>query len=130
MLAGAAAVTLGMGALLAAAWAGWPRLATTPPDRLTLWGGLVFPLVVLTALVAAALALEERLRPGGAALRVEAGARQWDWRFAYPAEGLASAGALHIPAGRDVNVAVTSVDVSTASGSPAWAARSTPSPAM
>ncbi len=111
MLAGATAIALGMGALLAAAWAGWPRLAAAPPDRLTLWGGLVFPLVVLIALVAAALALGERLRPGGAALRVEAEARQWDWRFAYPAEGLASAGTLHIPAGRDVDVAVTSADV-------------------
>ena len=111
MLAGATAIALGMGALLAAAWAGWPRLAAAHPDRLTLWGGLVFPLVVLIALVAAALALGERLRPGGAALRVEAEARQWEWRFAYPAAGLAGAGTLHIPAGRDVDVAVTSADV-------------------
>ena len=56
MLAGAAAVTLGIGG------ASRRGLAAAPPDRLTLWGGLVFPLVVLTALVAAALARGERLR--------------------------------------------------------------------
>ena len=70
MLAGATAIALGMGALLAAAWAGWPRLAAAHPDRLTLWGGLVFPLVVLIALVAAALATSPTLR--GARARLDA----------------------------------------------------------
>ena len=111
MLAGATVLALGMGALLLAAWAGWPRLAQAEPDRLALWGGVVFPLVVLAALVAAALALGERLRPGGGALRVEAEAQQWEWRFAYPEAGLESMNVLHIPAGRDVDVAVTSLDV-------------------
>lgn len=111
MLAGAGAIALALGAILARAWTGSPLLARLGPERLTLWGGVVVPTLVLAALVAAALALGERLRPGDATLRVEAVARQWGWDFAYPAAGLASAGVLHIPAGRDVDVAVTSADV-------------------
>jgi cytochrome c oxidase subunit 2 len=111
MLAGSTAIAAGVAALLVRAFLGSPALARLRPDLLVLWGGVAFPLAVLAALVAAALALGERLLPGTAPLRIEAVARQWAWDFAYPDAGTASTGVLHLPAGRDVDLAVTSADV-------------------
>ncbi|CAO3435049.1 cytochrome c oxidase subunit II [Azospirillum doebereinerae] len=78
-------------------------------------GGLALPLPVLTALLGYALFQGEyRLgRPGSEALRVEARARMGQWSFAYPeAPGApVTVGVLHLPAGRLVEVVVTSEDV-------------------
>ncbi|UEM01340.1 cytochrome c oxidase subunit II [Skermanella rosea] len=80
-----------------------------------LWGGLVMPVAVLSALLGYALFTGERLVPrqGDGALRIDAHARQWQWEFAYPdAPGAASTiDVLHIPAGRPVDIHVTSGDV-------------------
>jgi cytochrome c oxidase subunit 2 len=81
--------------------------------RTILWGGLVVPVIILTALVGAAFMLGERLLAhprDPAPLRIEAVARQWAWEFRYPG-GAASQGRVHMPAGRDVDFAVTSADV-------------------
>lgn len=80
--------------------------------RLILWGGLVVPLVILSGLVTAALALGERVLVvgRGEALRIEAVARQWTWRFRYPG-GHETDDLLHLPAGRDVDIVLTSEDV-------------------
>jgi heme/copper-type cytochrome/quinol oxidase subunit 2 len=86
-------------------------------------GGLVFPSVVLLALLLYGLVVGERLvvRPDtlvsewGAPLplRVTAEARRWQWTFGYPSlgTGAQSVGRLHIPAGRPVVVQVSSRDV-------------------
>lgn len=78
-------------------------------------GGLLMPLPVLTALTGFALFQGEyRLgQPGADAVRVEARARMGEWRFAYPdAPGApVTVGVLHLPAGRLVEIAVTSEDV-------------------
>ena len=80
-----------------------------------LWGGLVMPVVVLTALLGYALFTGERLVPrvDDGVLRVEAHARQWQWEFAYPetAGAAATIDVLHIPAGRPVDIHITSADV-------------------
>ncbi len=76
--------------------------------------GLVFPGAVLAVLLAYGLVVGERLLPreGTNIVQVEAEARQWAWRFAYPGLRMdATDGVLHIPAGRPVNVHVTSLDV-------------------
>lgn len=81
--------------------------------RLILWGGLVIPLVLLAGLVAAAFALGERGIAAArepAALRIEAVARQWVWQFRYPG-GHVTTNLLHLPAGRDVDIVLTSEDV-------------------
>jgi len=76
--------------------------------------GLVFPVTVLSALLAYGLVIGERLLPRTAPdlVTVEAEARQWAWRFAYPGlPGRETEGVLHIPAGRPVDVRITTVDV-------------------
>ncbi len=76
--------------------------------------GLGFPLVVLAALTVHGLMVGERLLPRQAEglVTVRAEARQWAWTFAYAgAPGLATEDVLHIPAGRPVNVEITSRDV-------------------
>lgn len=75
-------------------------------------GGLAFPLPVLFALTTAALWWGEGAARREAPLRVEAEASMWEWRFRYPGTARPdSIGHLHLPAGRDVEVVVTSRDV-------------------
>lgn len=76
--------------------------------------GLAFPMVVLAALLAYGLVVGERLLPRESAdvARVSAEARRSAWTFAYDdAPALRTEGTLHIPAGRPVDVAITTVDV-------------------
>lgn len=76
--------------------------------------GLAFPAIVLAALLGYGLIVGERLLPrdSGNVVQVEAEAQQWRWTFAYADRpGWTSEGVLHIPAGRPVDVAVTSRDV-------------------
>jgi cytochrome c oxidase subunit 2 len=114
MLAGAAALFLGVSAVLAVAWIAPARLGPAPGRRLVLWGGLVMPVVVLAALVTAAFALGEGLlmRGARAPMRIEAEGRMWAWTFRYPeAAGVETQNVLHIPAGHDIEFVVTSADV-------------------
>lgn len=84
-------------------------------ERVWLWGfGLAFPLVTLAALTGYGLVVGDRLLPRDASdlVTVRAEARQWAWTFGYAdAPGLATNGVLHIPAGRPVDVEITSTDV-------------------
>ncbi len=76
--------------------------------------GLVFPVTVLSALLAYGLIIGERLLPRTAPdlVTVEAEARQWAWRFAYPGlPGRETEDVLHIPAGRPVDVRISTLDV-------------------
>ncbi|HEY6919275.1 MAG TPA: cytochrome B [Tabrizicola sp.] len=116
MLAGSAAILLLVLGLLTAALLRRP--ATTDVEshgRIWFWGfGLGFPLVTLAALTVYGLVIGERLPPRDTpgVVTVEAEARQWAWTFRYPdAPGLATDGILHIPAGRPVDVRITSRDV-------------------
>lgn len=113
MLAASAAIFLVVSALLALALLRPAPLRAFGAERTMLWGGLIVPLVILTALVAAAFALGERLLAiprEPAPLRIEVVARQWAWEFHYPG-GFSTADRLHMPAGRDVDFVVTSEDV-------------------
>jgi len=115
MLAGSAVIFLWVSAALGLALLRPAPLRAAGPQRVLLWGGLIVPAVILTALVAAAFALGERLLAlprEPAPLRIEALARQWTWTFRYPDAGdLETADRLHIPAGREVDFAVASADV-------------------
>ena len=75
--------------------------------------GIAFPVVVLMALLAYGLVVGERLLPRETTdvLRVEASASRSDWYFSYGDLGRTSRNTLHIPAGRDVDVAITTLDV-------------------
>lgn len=102
--------------LLALAWRRPSRAGDRDAsERLWIIGfGLAFPGAVLAALLAYGLVIGERLLPreGAAAARVQAEARQWSWTFSYAdAPGRSTVGILHIPAGRPVDVAITTADV-------------------
>ncbi len=83
--------------------------------RIWMWGlGLGFPMVTLAALTGYGLVIGERLLPRDASdlVTVQAEARQWAWTFRYGGAPVsATEGVLHIPAGRPVNVEITSTDV-------------------
>ena len=80
-----------------------------------IWGlGLGFPLVTLATLTGYGLVVGERLlaRNTPDLVTVSAEARQWAWTFRYvEAPGRVTDSVLHIPAGRPVNVEITSIDV-------------------
>ncbi|MTE01198.1 cytochrome B [Paracoccus sp. YIM 132242] len=119
MLGGAAAILLLVLVLLALAFrrGGGPSDAAADSRGEAVWIkglGLGFTMAVLAALSAWGLWIGERLlpRPGPGVVAVEAQGRQWAWRFSYPdAPGRVTEGALHIPAGRPVDVRITSADV-------------------
>jgi heme/copper-type cytochrome/quinol oxidase subunit 2 len=121
LLAGATAIFVLVMALLwlalrrgPAGMAGDPA-ADDRHERVWIKGlGLAFPLATLAALTAYGLVVGERLlpRPGPDVVAVGAEGRQWAWTFTYAdAPGRATEGVLHIPAGRPVDVAITSADV-------------------
>ncbi len=113
LLGGAAVIFLLVMALLAAAI--WRRGRGQASEKVWFWGlGLAFPFAVLSALTVYGLVLGERLLPRDAPDRVtvSAEARQWAWRFGYDdAPGVVTEDILHIPAGRPVDVQITSIDV-------------------
>lgn len=82
-------------------------------------GGLVLPALVLIPLAIAGFVIGERTlaHHGAPDLRVEATGRQWGWDFGYPdaaspnGDRPRTTNVLHIPAGRTVEVLVTSQDV-------------------
>ena len=70
--------------------------------------------LVLGALTAYGLVVGERLmpRPHDDLVTVRAEGRQWEWRFGYAdAPGRETRDVLHIPAGRPVDVEITTADV-------------------
>lgn len=114
MLAGATVIfLLVLGLFLLVLWK--PGAARrVPSSRWILIGGIVLPLVTLTALVGQGLLRGEYLLrdgPGGAPIEVEARGRMWAWEFHYPDNAGSSLGVLHIPAGRTIRVTATSEDV-------------------
>lgn len=115
MLVGGLAILGFVLALLTAALLRRPAGDDDSGTPIWLWTlGLGFPLVTLAALTVYGLVIGERLLPRDAPdlVVVEAEARQWAWTFAYPdAPGLQTEGILHIPAGRPVDVRITSSDV-------------------
>lgn len=116
MLVGAGTILLLVAGMLVAAVLRTPPAGQDDADvRFWLWGmGLAFPLVTLATLTAYGLFIGERLLPRAASdlVTVRAKARQWEWSFTYPdLPGRVTEGILHVPAGRPVDVEITSRDV-------------------
>ncbi|WP_235919472.1 cytochrome c oxidase subunit II [Aureimonas psammosilenae] len=112
MLAGAAAIMALVLALVALAFAKPGIGRSVDPKRWLVWGGLVFPGVVLSALLVFALGLGEHLLPHRHpdTYTVEAVPVQWAWTFRYPG-GAETMNILHLPAGRPIDVRVVGTDV-------------------
>lgn len=89
------------------------------PRNWIIGGGIFLPLPILLALTFYALWQGEYLLRGGGGfplqspLRVEAHGTMWQWRFSYPdiRGATPTSGTLHIPAGRTVEIRVSSSDV-------------------
>jgi cytochrome c oxidase subunit 2 len=83
--------------------------------RFVIGGGIVFPVTVLTALLAYSLGISRALTQpmSDAPLRIEIIGRQYWWEVRYPdlGEGAVTANALHLPLGREVELHLTSADV-------------------
>ena len=80
---------------------------------LVLLGGFLVPLVVLVALFALIVSdmpISAQPRPGSADLTVHVVGHQWFWEARYPG-GAVTANELHVPAGRPVEIALTTDDV-------------------
>ena len=110
MLAGSGAILALVLALLVMAFRRPPAQA---PERVWIVGlGLAFPLVTLALLLGYGLVVGERSLPreGREVVAVSAEAARWRWRFGYGG-GRETEGVLHIPAGRPVDVAITTADV-------------------
>ena len=76
--------------------------------------GIAFPVVVLLALLGYGLVIGERLLPraGADVVRVQAESRRMAWNFTYDdVPDVTTEGVLHIPAGRPVDVEITTADV-------------------
>jgi len=86
--------------------------------RLIIWGGVVFPVTVLTALLSYALWLMPSLRPfaGGErpSLRIEVVGHQFWWRVVYrrpDGTAVVSANEVRLPVGQRVEFELTSADM-------------------
>ncbi len=121
MVAGGAAIWLAViGTLLyAARWKGEPHSAQVA-GQLIVWGGAVFPAIILVALLGYALWLMPSLRPQSAKppvwpLRIEVTGEQFWWRVSYRAENrlgpIASANEIRLPLGQRVEFVLKSSDV-------------------
>ena len=118
LFAGALCVFLVVGAALWIAMRGSAvarhRLAA---DKAVIVGGIVFPVVVLGALLVYGLSIMRQgiaAIAGPGALHVEVTGEQWWWRVIYrDADGspIESANEIRIPAGRDVVLTLASADV-------------------
>ena len=104
-----------MMALLALVWVRPGFGSKLAPSKWIIYGGLVMPGILLPVLVGYALYTGNRLLPHAldtAPARINAQGVMWQWQFSYPELGdLGSTGVLHIPAGKPVDIVVTSGDV-------------------
>jgi heme/copper-type cytochrome/quinol oxidase subunit 2 len=118
MLTGAVVIFAFVMVLLLVAWRRAPRRGGDEEQALErLWVhrlGIAFPITVLAALLTYGLVIGEALLPrtADAPLIVRAEGRQWAWTFGYgDLPGHRTEGVLHIPAGRAVDVEISTRDV-------------------
>jgi cytochrome c oxidase subunit 2 len=81
---------------------------------LMLFGGAVVPFVVLVALfvlILRTLPSTAQPTPGSASLRIDVIGHEWFWEVRYPQQHVVTANEIHIPAGRPVEVHVSTNDV-------------------
>ena len=109
-------LALVMGLLLYAMFRDPARRAPLRAAAFVFGGGLVFPAVVLTALLIYGTHVGERaIAPSADALRVQVTAHQWWWEVRYPAVDATSAfvvrDELVMPVGRPVELTLHSADV-------------------
>lgn len=116
MLAGAAAIWSAVMAIAVYAARTDPKRHNgRVPDALIIGGGVVFPLVTLTALLSYGLFLMPQLRAENGGLRLTVSGEQWWWRVAYErepgAKAIVGANEIRLPVGERVEILAESPDV-------------------
>ncbi len=115
MASGAVVVwCLVMGVAIAAALGRSGRPSGRRVNLFIIGGGIVFPTLVLAALLAAGLQLLPSWQEDPGRLTIRVHGEQWWWRVLYkPADGpeVVSANEIHLPAGQEVEFLLTSADV-------------------
>lgn len=97
----------------------WSAFATPRPVRWQRWiigGGVIFPIVTLTALLLYSLSIGNSLdiHPPDDALRIHVTGYQWWWEVRYEDKdgtSVVTANELHIPVGRSVHLSLSARDV-------------------
>ncbi|MHB9880582.1 cytochrome c oxidase subunit II [Pacificimonas sp. ICDLI1SI03] len=112
MLAGAAVILTGVLGTAIYALKRERALRNISSRRLLIGGGLIFPTVTLLILMAFAFLAGDTLlaRADGSDDVIRVRAQQWGWTIDYPG-GERTENVLHVPAGEDFTVAITSEDV-------------------
>jgi len=105
-----------VGLALYATWSGRAPLSRERGIKLVIGGGVLFPIVALTGLLAGGLSLlPDFLAPAPAgALRVHVAGHQWWWSVRYVRQGVEPvelANEIHLPVGRAVEFELESRDV-------------------
>lgn len=87
--------------------------AREPKDDTFIWfGGIVAPVVILAVLAVVTIRTTQDLRAvEQGELRIQVVAKRWWWDVRYPDAGVATANEIHIPAGRPIDIELTSDNV-------------------
>jgi len=81
-------------------------------DRMITWGGVVVPLIILLVLAVVTVRTTNALRkPEPNALRIDVVGKRWWWAVTYPSIHFATANDIHLPAGRPIEIHLTSDNV-------------------
>ncbi|HEX4493665.1 MAG TPA: cytochrome c oxidase subunit II [Acidimicrobiia bacterium] len=81
-------------------------------DHMVLWGGIVVPLVILFVLAVVTVTTTNALRrPASDALRIDVVGKRWWWAVSYPTTHFVTANDIHLPAGRPIELHLTTADV-------------------
>jgi cytochrome c oxidase subunit 2 len=130
MFIGAALITLlicGLMLISITGPAGWRQKLTS--EKGIVWGGIVFPVVILTALLIYGfliLKAGETLVQAGELVRISVVGEQWWWRVIYRHDDgriTESANELRIPAGRPIEIELSTADVIHSFWIPAYAGK-------
>jgi cytochrome c oxidase subunit 2 len=79
---------------------------------MVLWGGVVVPLVILFVLAVVTVRTTNALRrPASDALKIDVVGKRWWWAVTYPSTHFETANYLHLPAGRPIEIHLTSDNV-------------------
>ena len=90
-----------------------PKPAREIKDDTFIWfGGIVAPVVILAVLAVVTIRTTQDLRAvEQGELRIQVAAKRWWWDVRYPDAGVATANEIHIPAGRPIDIELTSDNV-------------------
>lgn len=89
------------------------REAQQLQNRWIIWGGLVLPIASISLVLAFGIPAGHRMLAIGDdnALTIEVTAHQWWWQVNYPDSGIELRNEIHVPAGRPLDLHLTSSDV-------------------